>query len=41
MESFFPNLNELASYIFFFFIIVALGLCMHGWGGICADQHVF
>ena len=25
----------------FFLIIVALGLCMRGGGGICADQHVF
>ena len=27
--------------VVFFFIIVALGLCMRGGGGICADQHAF
>ena len=25
----------------FYKIIVTLGLCMRGWGGICADQQAF
>ena len=31
-------LNKLKN---FFKIIVALGLCMQGGGGICAEQHAF
>ena len=42
MESFFIFWNPFLRYFKFFNkIIVALGLCILGGGGICSDQHAF
>ena len=41
MEAFFKFGNHFLNQLQFFKIIVALGLCMRGGRGICADQHVF
>ena len=38
---FFKFWNNFSNKLQFFKIIVALGLCKRGGGGICAEQHAF
>ena len=40
-KAFFPISESFFELTTIFKIIVVLGLCMRGGGGICADQHAF